>query len=262
VSDVSPDAPETPTASEPGRAVAVRLPLARVWATYVIMGLIGLVFAAQLATEQLVGQDLVIIFGAKINSAVLRGEVWRLLTAVFIHGGLIHFLFNMYALYYLGQQVEAFAGALRFVLIFLYAGLAGSTFSLLLNPGASVGASGGIFGLIGALGVFFFRNRALFGARGRQQLQGIMAIVVINLLIGLQERIDNWAHLGGLLGGLALGWAIGPVWRLRWEPALGQGAAADDIQPLAERRAPLLALTAGLLAVIFLAIIGMQSSAF
>ena len=259
MSDAPTEPGRLPQAGEPGqpgaaglpaepRPVAVRLPLGPVRLTYVLMALIGLVFLGQLAGEQLGGRDIVLILGAKINEAIAAGEVWRLLTAVFIHAGLLHFGFNIYALYQLGQQVETFAGSLRFTLIFICAGLTGSIFSMLFNPSPSVGASGGIFGLIGALAVFFYRNRQLFGARGRSQLQSIVAIAVINLIIGLQGGIDNWGHLGGLVGGLALGWFIGPVWQLSWDPSRGQGAAAVDVQPLSGRWGVLLALLAGLAA--------------
>jgi rhomboid protease GluP len=195
----------------------VRLPLHRTWATYFLLGLIGVVFLGQLASEQLLGSDLLAALGAKVNRLIVAGEYWRLVTPIFLHGGLLHFLFNMYALYNLGREVEAFMGTARFVLLFFYAGVAGTVFSLLFTPNPSLGASGAIFGLIGAQGVFLYRNRKLFGERGRRGLQQIIMIALINLAIGLQGNIDNWAHLGGLLGGLALGWALGPAWRV--EPA-------------------------------------------
>jgi rhomboid protease GluP len=195
----------------------VRLPLHRTWATYFLLGLIGVVFLGQLASEQLLGGDLLAALGAKVNRLIVAGEYWRLVTPIFLHGGLLHFLFNMYALYNLGREVEAFMGTARFVLLFFYAGVAGTVFSLLFTPNPSLGASGAIFGLIGAQGVFLYRNRKLFGERGRRGLQQIIMIALINLAIGLQGNIDNWAHLGGLLGGLALGWALGPAWRV--EPA-------------------------------------------
>ena len=247
--DGEPDRPP-----EAGRAVSVQMPLGRVWATYVVMGLIAVVFAAQLALEQLTGVDLVLLLGAKINEAIAAGQIWRLLTAVFIHAGLVHFLFNMYALYYLGQQVEAFFGWLRFTIIFLFSGLAGSTLSLLFNANPSVGASGGVFGLIAALGVFLYRNRALFGQQGRHQLQNIVVIAAINLLIGLQGGIDNWGHLGGLLGGLVLGWLIGPVWQVEWDPMQGGRPVVRDTQVLAGRVPLLLALLAGFAAFISAAV--------
>ena len=92
-----------------------------------------------------------------------------------------------------------------------------------------MGASGAIFGLIGAQGVFLYRHRQLFGERGRRGLQQVIFIALINFFIGLQGNIDNWAHLGGLLGGLALSWVLGPAWRVEPAPlAPGQLVVVDQ----------------------------------
>jgi rhomboid protease GluP len=207
----------------------VRLPLQPVRVTYVLLVLVGLTFAAQLGSDFLLGYDLVLGLGAKENTLIARGEIWRLFTAIFIHGSVLHVLFNAYALYNLGQEVESFYGSLRFGLLFFFAGLSGSVASLLLNPHPAVGASGAVFGLIGAEGIFLFRNRRLLGPRAQRALQNVIFITLLNLAIGLQGGIDNWAHLGGLIGGLALGWLIGPVWGLRFE-----AAAAGEV-PIADR---------------------------
>ena len=218
-----------PAAEAPPR-VRVRLPLHRVWLTYVFLALIGVVFLGQLASEQLLGFDYLAALGAKHNAAIAAGQYWRLVTPIFLHGGLLHFFFNMYALYNLGREVEAFMGPARFLLVFFYAGVAGTVFSLLFTPNPSLGASGAIFGLIGAQGIFLYRHRQLFGERGRRGLQQIIMIALINLAIGLQGNIDNWAHVGGLLGGVGLSWALGPAWRL--EPApLNPGQAVIVNQP-------------------------------
>jgi rhomboid protease GluP len=225
----------------------LRLPLQPVRVTYVLLGLIGLTFAAQFAFATFLDVDLA-NYGAKNNLRIAHGEIWRLFTAIFLHGNVLHILFNAYALYYLGREIETFYGPLRFSLVFLVAGLSGSVVSMLLNPHASIGASGAIFGLIGAEGVFLYRNRRLLGERGRRGLQNVIFITVLNLAIGLQGGIDNWAHLGGLLGGLALGWCIGPVWALRFDPATPQEAALADQQPLAGARWLAVPIAAGALA--------------
>ncbi len=217
----------------------VRLPLHRVWLTYVLLVLISLVFVGQVVSEQVIGGDIFAFYGAKDNAAIAAGEYWRLITPIFLHGSLLHFFFNMYALYQLGREVEAFMGPRRYLLLFFYAGLAGTVFSLLFTPNRSVGASGAIFGLIGAQGVFLYRHRQLFGERGRRGLQQVIMIAVINLLIGLQGNIDNWAHLGGLLGGLGFTWAAGPAWRL--EPSAAGSALIVDQQGQAPNRALVLA---------------------
>jgi len=242
------DAPPGEGSPAPPPHIRLRLPLQPVRVTYGLLVLIGLTFAAQLGSEMLLGADLVLGLGAKVNLLIAHGEIWRLFTAIFIHGSVLHILFNAYALYNLGREVETFYGSLRFSLLFLIAGLSGSATSLLLNPHPAVGASGAIFGLIGAEGVFLYRNRRLLGERGRRGLQNVILITVLNLAIGLQGGIDNWAHLGGLLGGLALGWFIGPVWALRFDPATPQEAALADQQPLTGARWLAVPIAAGALA--------------
>ncbi len=227
---------EPPAAPPPPAAVSVRLPTHPVRVTFILLALLGLTFGLQLASESIFGQDYVLALGAKVNVLIAHGELWRLLTPIFIHASLLHIGFNAYALYLLGRQMETFYGPARFTLLFLLTGLAGSVVSLLLNPLPSVGASGAIFGLIGAEGVLLYRNRRVFGERGRRRLQNVIMLIVINLLIGLQGGIDNWAHLGGLIGGLTLGWFIGPVWTLSLDPALGGTRTLDDRQPLTGAR--------------------------
>ncbi|MBP7690866.1 MAG: rhomboid family intramembrane serine protease [Anaerolineales bacterium] len=200
----------------------MRLPARRVWATYGVLGLLGVVFLGQLALAPFAGDvDPILALGAKVNTLILQGEWWRLVTAIFIHGSLLHFFFNAYALFQLGREIERFYGAGRFLALFFYAGLAGSAASFLFSPAASVGASGAVFGLIGAQAVLLYRNRRLLGERARAGLQNVLFIAGFNLFFGLQSgsRIDNWAHLGGLAGGLAMAWVLGPVWRPVLRPA-------------------------------------------
>lgn len=228
--------PGGPLARPAAPAVSVRMPVQRVWATYVFLGLILAVFIGQLASTQFLGGDIIINLGAKDNQLIAQGEYWRLFTAIFIHSGFLHIGFNAYALYILGRDVERFSGALRFTVLFLLAGLSGSIFSLIFNPSPSVGASGAIFGLIGALAVFLYRHRQLFGERGRRNLQNIVIIALINLAIGLQGNIDNWAHLGGLVGGLLLGWVLGPVWAVSRDPMQAGQPMITDQQPMGGRQ--------------------------
>lgn len=210
------------------RPAIIRLPRRQPWATYGLLGLIGLVFLGQLVLAPFPGDvDPILLFGAKINELIAQGEWWRLVTPIFIHGSVLHFLFNAYALYSLGRDTERFYGAPRFLLLFFYAGVAGTTASLLMSPAPSVGASGAIFGLIGGQAVLLYRNRRLLGERARAGLQNIALIAGLNLFIGFQggARIDNWAHLGGLAGGLLMAWVIGPVWQPVAQPP------ADPLAP-------------------------------
>jgi rhomboid protease GluP len=242
------DAPTGEGNPPPPPQVRVRLPFQPVRVTYGLLVLIGLTFAAQFGSNMLFGSDVIIGLGAKVNSSIANGELWRLFTPIFIHVNVLHLLFNAYALYILGREVETFYGALRFSLVFLIAGLSGSVMSLLLNPYPAVGASGAIFGLIGAEGVLLYRNRQLLGARGRRALQNVIFIAVLNLAIGLQGGIDNWAHLGGLIGGLALSWFIGPLWALRFDPGLPETPVLGDQHPLVGARWLAVVIAAGALA--------------
>jgi membrane associated rhomboid family serine protease len=137
--------------------------------------------------------------------AVANGEWWRLITSGFLHGGLLHIGFNMYVLWFLGQLLEPALGPVRFAALYLASLLAGSFGALLLSPtSVTVGASGAVFGLMGAT---FVMQRA----RGIDPMQGgIGPIIVLNLAISLLPglNISIGGHLGGLIGGALAGWAI------------------------------------------------------
>ncbi|MCB0046629.1 MAG: rhomboid family intramembrane serine protease [Caldilineaceae bacterium] len=155
--------------------------------------------------------EVLIIFGAKVNQLVVAGQYWRLFTAMFIHIGVLHLVFNLYALYLFGPMVERYYGRGRFLVIYLLGGLFGSLASFALSPAISAGASGAIFALIGAITVYFLRYRENFGARGRAILQNMAFIIVVNLAFGaIGQGIDNWGHIGGLLGGALIAWGLMP----------------------------------------------------
>jgi rhomboid protease GluP len=164
------------------------------------------------------GNDWLLLLGAKINQYILSGQVWRLLTPALLHGSVVHIAFNMYALYSLGRSLERYYGHRRFLLLYAIGAFAGNTLSFLLSQKISVGASTAIFGLVAAEGVFIYRNRALFGARARSMLMNLLLIVAVNLMIGLQPGIDNWGHIGGLVGGALFAWTAGPL--LEVQPAI------------------------------------------
>lgn len=150
--------------------------------------------------------EMLILFGAKFNPLITDGEYWRLLTSMFIHIGIIHLFFNLYALFILGKSVEFFFGKIDFLVIYFISGLWGSLFSYAFNDSISAGASGAVFGLIGALISFFAINKEMFGKSGKQTLISMILIAVLNLAIGFSTSgIDNFAHIGGLLGGISLG---------------------------------------------------------
>lgn len=138
--------------------------------------------------------------GAKVNILINRGEIYRLITSTFLHGGIIHILFNMSALNIIGKEVEYIYGSKKYILIYILSALSGSLFSYLFNPNSvSVGASGAIFGLLGAMLVFGLKEKDKIG---KQYAKNILETLAINVIIGITiSNIDNYAHLGGLIMG-------------------------------------------------------------
>jgi rhomboid protease GluP len=162
--------------------------------------------------------DVLLKMGAKQNALVVQGDWWRLITATFLHAGFLHIALNGWALYIIGMDLEAFFGRWRFAAVYAIAGLAGSVASFAFTPyfDVGVGASGAIFGLIGALAVFYGINRSLFGKRGTLQFWNIIVVIVLNLGLGLSGifPIDNSAHIGGLIAGTAVGFVLCPRYTL------------------------------------------------
>lgn len=155
------------------------------------------------------GEDLV-QWGANYTALTRAGEPWRLLTACFLHIGVIHLAVNMMSLRYLGVQIEPLLGSRRFLIAYLATGLTGSLASLWWHDVAiSAGASGAIFGIEGVLLALVLTN--LFTDEVRMSLlKSTLSVVGINLLIGFSIGADNAAHIGGLLGGLVCGGAFYP----------------------------------------------------
>lgn len=139
--------------------------------------------------------------GAKVNILINRGEIYRLITSTFLHGGIMHILFNMSALNIIGKEVEYIYGSKKYILIYILSALSGSLFSYLFNPNSvSVGASGAIFGLLGAMLVFGLKEKNKIG---KQYVKNILETLAINVIIGITiSNIDNYAHLGGLIMGV------------------------------------------------------------
>lgn len=197
-----------------GEFLPLHLPARQPVVTYTILGLTIFVFLLQEGSTWLLGGDLPFVLGGKINEFILAGQVWRLITPVLLHGGLAHIFFNMYGLLAFGREQELFMGHGRFLALYLLGGFAGNVMSFLLTDGPSLGASTAIFGLIAAEGVFLYRHRALLGERARAALGNVIGLTVVNLVLGLSPGIDNWGHLGGLLGGLIFAWLAGPRWEV------------------------------------------------
>ncbi|MHB0857240.1 MAG: rhomboid family intramembrane serine protease [Anaerolineae bacterium] len=187
--------------------------------TYIFLGLIGLVFVAMTLSGGSENPYVLLRFGAKFNPLILAGEYWRLLTANFVHIGVLHLVFNAYALYNFGAALESRFGRVRFLALYLLTGIAGTTLSFLGNQALSAGASTAIFGIIGAMIVYFATYRSEFGPGGRRQLNSMLGVAGFNLLFGfVAPGIDNLGHIGGLLAGLALGWAYCPRYQVVANP--------------------------------------------
>jgi rhomboid protease GluP len=161
------------------------------------------------------GRDLLVLYGARINEAILAGELWRFLTPALLHGSLPHIAFNMYALLSFGTGLERYFGHGRFLLLYVLGAFAGNVASFLFSAGYSVGASTAIFGLLGAEAVFLIQNRKVFPGQFRSAIGNIIFIAAINLfIIGSLPGIDNWGHIGGLIGGLMFTSFAGPKWEV------------------------------------------------
>ena len=148
------------------------------------------------------------------KAAVAQGELWRLLTVVLVHAGIIHLGFNMYALLIVGPMVERIFGHGLWVVMYLVTAAAASVLSYILVPDDAVGASGAIFGLFGILGTTLWFYRPMVPqARGLAQQIAILVIINLVLDVGLDAGgvgIDIFAHIGGLLAGIWLGLVIAP----------------------------------------------------
>lgn len=146
-------------------------------------------------------------FGADYKPLVQMGEVWRLISSAFLHIGILHLLCNMYALYVIGPQLESFFGKTKFLVIYLFSALCGNLFSDVFSVHIGAGASGAIFGLLGALLYFGYHYRVYLGSVMKSQ---IIPIILLNLMIGFTiSGIDNAAHIGGLIAGVFSAMAMG-----------------------------------------------------
>lgn len=169
----------------------------------VSMGLLGInvvAFLLQMATEGNVNS--VFQLGAMQGFAVAEGDYWRLFTAAFLHAGILHIAFNMYALYLFGPFVERSLGTTRFVVAYVTMAVASSVFVYWLTEPqvATIGASGAVFGLFGLALVLLIRTR--------QDVRGLLVLLVINAFISLQGNISWQGHLGGFVTGVLLGLAL------------------------------------------------------
>lgn len=147
-------------------------------------------------------------YGIEYGPAVSHGEWWRLVTAAFLHAGILHILFNMIALYQVGRFIEIIYGPVRMLVLYVASMLAAGFSVLFFNYQApTLGASGAIFGLFGALLAFGLRR----GPAGRALVQQSLGVIILNLVYGFAAvGISNAAHLGGLVAGFLIGLPLVP----------------------------------------------------
>jgi rhomboid protease GluP len=196
-----------PPASQP--QARVQFPRRKPYVTYAILALTILVFLAQQVS------DIPFIYGLKINEAISAGQYWRLFTPMLLHGGLVHIGFNMYALYAIGRSLERDFGHVRFLLLYMVSGFAGTVVSFALTDAPSLGASTAVFGIFASQAIFAWQNKKIFGPRANMIIRQVANLALINFLIGLSPGIDNWGHLGGFVGGILYMVLAGPIWELR-----------------------------------------------
>lgn len=200
-----------PPSAVPGRQLAMG-PVYRPFVTYSLIGICVVVYLLQWVTQSFLNIDIPAAWGVKDNILIMQGQVWRFITPIFLHGSIVHLGFNMYALFALGPTLEKFYKHWRYLVLFLLGGFAGNVLSFMFTKNPSLGASTAIFGLLGAEGVLIYQNREIFGATARRALPQVVMIAVINLMIGLSiPAIDNWGHIGGLVGGTLFAWFGGPL---------------------------------------------------
>src|SRR5688572_20773851 len=190
------------------------------WATIVLIGLNLAVFAIELAR----GGDLMwgpapvdmLALGGNFGPLTLDGEPWRLFTSMFLHYGIFHLASNMVlGLWFVGRIVEAMYGRLAYVAVYVVGGLAGSLASAIRSEGISAGASGAMFGLMGAFAAFLIAHRDRIDPdERRRQIQSVATMIILNLVIGFQMKfVDMGAHVGGLIGGFVAAYAL--EWKRR-----------------------------------------------
>lgn len=262
-----------PPAPEPGEDGASGPQIAKVEFAYnrpkralVTLALVGLniaIFTLAFIAPAL-NQDLLLGAANQPTAVLDGGQYWRLFTSMFLHAGLAHVLLNMLALYSLGSVLEITFGHARFALIYLLGGLVGSVLSAALNAPItfSVGASGAVFAVFGAEAAHLYSNWRVMGPAARLRLRQVIMFAVLNFSIGFFGNltgggvflIDNWAHVGGFVGGAVLATLIGPLYRIEVDQ-VNTRVIVHDQRPLTRSVAIVIYFAAGLLALLVGAVI-------
>jgi rhomboid protease GluP len=179
----------------------------------------GAVFLLTAVNGALDGEAGILSSGALSGELVRRGEIWRLLTSMFLHGSAEHLVGNAVGLFILGMAAEHAYGKLEALGVYLVSGLCGAVLSAVANTGTSVGASGAIFGLLGAMIVFFLKHRHDLHRRDMRIGNVLLLWAGYSVVTAFfTPYIDNAAHVGGLIGGAFIGYRITPRFVLASEP--------------------------------------------
>ena len=206
----------------------MRTDIKRYTLTYILIAASSIVYLlSAFLSRDIVDMDVEVLvdMGALFGPfTVLKGEWWRLLSAMFLHGGMTHLLMNMFSLYIVGRGAETYFDTRSYLSIYFFSGIIGGLVSLYMHPvSVGVGASGAIFGVFGALAGFFLAHRDKIASHSKAFMKDFSVIILINLVIGLTiPSIDVSAHIGGLVVGLIGGYMISkdPKWVLAFNTSM------------------------------------------
>jgi rhomboid protease GluP len=230
-------APKPYVARTPSDAMGGLIPHARFITVLIVLINTGLYIATVLSSMRSGGTALdldprtLLDFGAKYGPAIAAGQWWRLITAGYLHGSLLHILMNMWVLFDLGAQVEESYGGARYLVMYFVSNITGFLASLYLLPALSIGASAAIFGLIGGMIAMGVRERGSYGAAVRKVY---MRWAIYGLVLSLIPGTDWAAHVGGLAGGFVIGFITGTPGRTAiveriWQVAAGISLALTGL---------------------------------
>lgn len=201
--------------------------------TTALLSIIAVVFVFEFMTGALYDDEILVRLGAILPGTLWRGDYWRLVTGMFLHASILHWLANSWALYQLGSLYEAMFGSWRFVATYFATGLIASTASSLFTNGPSVGASGAILGILGAF-IFSIKRSPVWKHEPwtKNLLAQLVFWAAVNIVLGFSvKNIDNVAHIAGLVSGLILGFVPHRV------PPPPPGERVIDVMPYEESAA-------------------------
>lgn len=198
--------------NEPGQRIDFEKNMS--YTPWVSIGLILVntaIFAYLVNSGALASREALIQAGALERQRVLEGEVWRLASAMFLHGSPAHLMGNALVLFIVGMACEHAFGPLQTAVIFFVTGICGSVLSVTFHPGPAIGASAAVFGVLGCVGMFFFRHQRVVKLRDKRIGAVLLVWAVYQIVMGMFDPIiDNFAHIGGFASGMLAAWVLWP----------------------------------------------------